>query len=67
MTKIKQNLALLMNKFSKTWQYALGSYSDDKTEPYDKYMLIFRTLWVLLHVITCSFIILGNCKTLGLF
>lgn len=56
-----------MKKFFKTWQYALGSYNDDKTEPYDKYMLIFRTLWVLLHVTTCFFIILGNGKTLGLF
>ena len=57
----------MMKKIFKIWQYALGSYSDDKTEPYDKYMLIFRTLWVLLHVTTCTFIILGNAKTLGIF
>lgn len=56
-----------MSRLYKIWQYALGSYSDDKTEPYDKYMLIFRTLWVLLHVTTCTFIILGNAKTLGIF
>ena len=24
------------------WQYALGSYSDEKTEPYDKGMLIIK-------------------------
>ena len=56
-----------MRRLYKIWQYALGSYADDKTEPYDKYMLIFRTLWVLLHVTTCTFIILGNAKTLGIF
>lgn len=55
----------MMKKIFKIWQYALGSYSDDKTEPYDKYMLLFRTLWVLLHVITCSFIILGNGRALN--
>ena len=55
----------MVKKIFKIWQYALGSYADDKTEPYDKYMLLFRTLWVLLHVITCSFIILGNGRALN--
>tara|TARA_B110000977_G_scaffold46026_1_gene62523 strand:- start:139 stop:312 length:174 start_codon:yes stop_codon:yes gene_type:complete len=49
----------------RVWQYALGSYSDDKTAPYDKPMLIIRTFWVLLHLTTCLFIIAGNGKTLG--
>ena len=49
----------------KLWQYALGSYSDDKTEPYDKYMLIIRTFWVILHIVTCCMIITGNAKVLG--
>ena len=26
----------------KLWQYSLGSYSDEKTKPYDKQMLIVR-------------------------
>ena len=42
-----------------------GSYSDDKTEPYDKYMLIIRTFWVILHIVTCCMIITGNAKVLG--
>ena len=34
--------------------YALGSYSDDKTKNYDKDMLfVIRTLWVVLHIVTC--------------
>tara|TARA_Y100000114_G_C11745922_1_gene321538 strand:+ start:564 stop:731 length:168 start_codon:yes stop_codon:yes gene_type:complete len=49
----------------KIWQYTLGSYSDDKTEPYDKPMLIIRTLWVSLHIITCLFIIIGNGRVMG--
>tara|TARA_Y100001937_G_scaffold121538_1_gene180479 strand:+ start:1402 stop:1569 length:168 start_codon:yes stop_codon:yes gene_type:complete len=49
----------------KVWQYTLGSYSDDKTEPYDKPMLIIRTLWVSLHIITCLFIIIGNGRVMG--
>ena len=49
----------------KLWQYTLGSYSDDKTEPYDKPMLVIRTMWVLLHIATCTMIILGNSKILG--
>ena len=46
--------------------YALGSYSDDKTKPYDRHMLIVRSLWVILHITTCLFIIAGNAKLLGL-
>jgi|TARA_R100001463_G_scaffold40910_2_gene86533 hypothetical protein len=51
----------------KLWQYTLGSYSDDKTEPYDKPMLVIRTLWISLHVTTCLFIIFGNAKILGIW
>jgi len=47
------------------WQYALGSYSDEKTAPYDKRILVIRTLWVILHVVTCLMIIAGNSKILG--
>ena len=48
----------------KIWQYALGSYSDDKTKPYDKQMLIIRSAWVVLHIVTCSMIIIGNGRLL---
>ena len=51
----------------KLWQYTLGSYSDDKTEPYDTSMLVIRSMWVILHIITCIMIILGNSKILGVW
>ncbi len=49
------------------WQYALGSYSDDKTQPYDIGMLVIRTAWVILHIVTCMFIIIGNGRVLELW
>ena len=49
----------------KLWQYSLGSYSDDKTKPYDKQMLIIRTIWVLLHIVTCMAIILNAIASHG--
>lgn len=54
-----------MNSLLKIWQYSLGSYSDDKTQPYDKQMLVIRTFWILLHIITCIMIILGNGHLMG--
>jgi len=47
------------------WKYALGSFSDDKTEPYDNTVALIRTFWVVVHLTTCLFIIMGNGKTLG--
>ena len=47
-------------KLLKIWMYALGSYSDDKTQPYDKYMVVVRSAWVMLQITTCLFIIIGN-------
>ena len=44
----------------KAWMYSLGSYSDDKTEPYDKVILVERTLGVLLLVINGAFFIIAN-------
>ena len=54
-------------KLLQLWQYALGSYSDEKTAPYDKGMLVIRTLWVVLHIVTCLFIIVGNGRVLELW
>ncbi len=53
-----------MKSLLKTWQYALGSYSDDKTQPYDKQMLVIRSSWVILHIATCCMIIIGNGRLL---
>jgi len=49
----------------KIWLYSLGSFSDKETKPYDKQVLIVRTIWVLLHIVTCLMIILGNGHIMG--
>ena len=38
-----------MSSWFKVWLYALGSFSDKKTKPYDKQVVLVRTFWVLLH------------------
>ena len=48
----------------KYWCKAIGTkaYEDDKKA--DK-VAIIRTLWVVLHIVTCLFIIIGNGRNLG--
>jgi hypothetical protein len=48
------------------WCKAIGAkaYSDDRKA--DRVALI-RTVWVLLHIVTCLFIIVGNGRSLGLW
>jgi len=46
----------LLTKIGKIWQYSLGGYSDDKTEPYDIYITVVRTLIVGVNFMTCFFI-----------
>lgn len=54
-----------MKNWSKVWLFALGSFSDQKTKPFDKQVVIVRTLWVILHIITCAMIIIGNGRLLN--
>jgi len=54
-----------MHNWFKVLQYALGSFSDKKTRPYDKQVALIRTFWVLLHILTCLMIIIGNARILG--
>jgi hypothetical protein len=54
-----------MNTLFKVLMYALGSFADKKTKPYDKQVLMVRSFWVLLHIITCLMIIIGNGRVLG--
>ena len=54
-----------MNTLFKVLMFALGSCSDKKTKPYDKQVLMVRSFWVLLHIITCLMIIIGNGRVLG--
>ena len=49
---------LKMDRF-KLWQYALGSYDDEKTKEFDKKITIIRTVIVGVNFITCFFIVAG--------
>ena len=48
-----------MDKLWKVWKYALGSFSDEKTEPYDNYVIIIRSVIFFSYLITNCFIISG--------
>jgi len=54
-----------MNSLFKIWLYALGSFSDKKTKPYDRQVVVVRSIWVLLHIATCFMIIIGNGRLMG--
>lgn len=65
MIYFKKNTEVKMNNIFKVFMYALGSFSDKKTKPYDKQVLMVRSFWVLLHIITCLMIIIGNGRVMG--
>ena len=51
------------------WEYwckAIGSKAYDDDDKADR-VAIIRTFWVLLHIVTCLFIIFGNGITLGVW
>ena len=48
-----------MKKAFKIWKYALGSFSDDKTEKYDNYVVVVRTIIFISYLVTNCFIISG--------
>jgi len=48
------------------WCKSLGTKAYQENNKADRVALI-RTIWVLLHVMTCLFIIVGNGRTLGLW
>ena len=43
----------------KIWKYSLGSFSDDKTAPYDDYVALIRTVIFISYMVTNIFIISG--------
>ena len=65
MIHFKKNMEVKMNSIFKVFMYALGSFSDKKTKPYDRQILMVRSFWVLLHIITCLMIIIGNGRVMG--
>lgn len=48
-----------MIKLLRIWKYSLGSFSDDKTEPYDNYIAAVRTILFVSYLVTNCFIISG--------
>ena len=48
-----------MRRIWTIWKYSLGSFSDDKTEPYDNYVVSIRTVIFVSYLITNFFIISG--------
>ena len=48
-----------MNKVWRIWKYALGSFSDEKTEPYDNYVVLVRSIIFVSYLVTNCFIIAG--------
>lgn len=48
-----------MRRIWMIWKYSLGSFSDDKTEPYDNYVVGIRTVIFVSYLITNCFIISG--------
>ena len=41
-----------MEKLWTIWKYSLGSFSDDKTQEYDNYIALLRTVIFLSYMIT---------------
>ena len=48
-----------MRKIWLIWKYSLGSFSDTKTENYDNYVAIIRTVILVGYMITNGFIVSG--------
>ena len=48
-----------MRKIGRVWKYALGSFSDQKTEQYDNIVCAIRTLILISYLVTNCFIIAG--------
>jgi len=48
-----------MNKIINVWKYALGSFSDEKTKPYDNHIVIIRSIIFFSYLITNCFITAG--------
>ena len=46
-----------MKRIWDIWKYSLGSFSDDKTAPYDNYVAIIRTSIFVSYMVTNAFIV----------
>jgi hypothetical protein len=48
----------------KYWCKAIGTKAFDEDHKADR-VAIIRTLWIVLHIVTCLFIIISNGKQIG--
>jgi hypothetical protein len=48
-----------MVKIWQIWKYSLGSFSDDKTKPYDNYVAIIRSI-IFVSLLTTNFFIVSG-------
>ena len=49
----------MLKEIAKTWMYAIGAFSDDKTHKYDNTVCIIRTFILATYLITNTVIIAG--------
>ena len=54
-----------MRKIFNVWKYALGSFSDEKTKPYDNHIVIIRSIIFFSYLITNCFITAGVIRHWG--
>ena len=54
-----------MIKAWRIWKYALGSFSDEKTEPYDNYVVLVRSIIFVSYLVTNCFITAGVIRHWG--
>ncbi len=54
-----------MIKIWRIWKYALGSFSDEKTEPYDNYVVLVRSIIFVSYLVTNCFITAGVIRHWG--
>jgi len=50
---------MMLKKMLLVWKYSLGSFSDEKTKPYDNYVVIIRSIIFFSYLITNCFIVSG--------
>ena len=48
-----------MKEFLLVWKYSLGSFSDSKTEKYDNWIALVRTVIFVSYMVTNCFIVAG--------
>jgi hypothetical protein len=48
-----------MKKLWDVWKYSIGSFSDNKTAPYDNYVAVIRTIIFVSYMVTNIFIVSG--------